>query len=303
MQQLVKDGLVKINGTVPKRSYTLAGGETVSIDWPEPDDPWPFPQDIPLDIVFEDDEFIIVNKQQGLIVHPSPGHPDGTMVNALLHKFPNLPGINGVKRPGIVHRLDRDTTGLLVVAKTEKAMNVLAKNLQKRTMHRRYVALLIGRTPWEKLTVDAAIGRDPQNRLRRAIDGPSPRDARSHFRVLLRSHKFTLIECKLETGRTHQIRIHAKHVGYPIVCDDTYGGHVKRCLERLTSDEHELRRALQLFNRPFLHAYDLSFPHPTTGKTAHFQVPLPENAQQLLSIAFGESAEKLKIKRIAEIES
>lgn len=287
VQQLVKDGHVTIDGQPAKRSHELAGGEVVEVVWPPAEDAWPFPEDIPIDVFYEDDDVIVVNKQHGLITHPSAGNPDGTLVNALLFRFPNLPGINGVKRPGIVHRLDRDTTGLIVVAKTERALKSLAKQLAERTMKRTYIALVLGDPSWDSITVDAAIGRDPHNRLRRAIDGPFSRDARSHFTVLRRTHQFALVECRLETGRTHQIRIHCKHIGHPILCDDTYDGNLARSIERLTNTQHELKRLISHYGRPFLHARNLAFQHPMLNRPFRFTVPPPEDSLALLRHLYG----------------
>ena len=293
VQQLVKDGLVLVNGEEAKRSYEVQGGETVNITWPGVEDSWPFPQDIPLDIVYDDADTIVVNKQKGLITHPSAGHPDGTLVNALLFRYPDLPGINGVKRPGIVHRLDKDTTGLMVVAKSDRAMTSLAKQLQNKTMQRRYLALIIGDPSWESITVNAAVGRDDSNRLRRAIDGPFSRDAVSHFSVLLRSHQFTLIRCQLETGRTHQIRIHCKHIGHPIVCDEAYDGHVNRCVERLLPTQHELKRLLVHYERPFLHSNTMKFYHPGLQKEVRFAAPPPQDSMELLRHIFGPKVDEV----------
>ncbi len=288
VQQLVKDGLVRVGGSSAKPRHELSEGDIVDIEWPLPTDDWPWPQDIPLDILHEDDEVIIVNKQADLVVHPSAGHPDGTLVNALLHHFPNLPGINGVKRPGIVHRIDRDTTGLMVIAKTERAMTALAKQLEARTVKRRYLALCIGDPAWEEIAVDAAIGRDPSNRLKRAIDGPLARKAISHFSVLRRSHQFALLRCRLETGRTHQIRIHLKHIGHPIVGDENYDGGLKRCVERLTPPQHDLKRVFSHFNRPWLHAHTLGFHHPGLDRQVFFQAPPPDDSKEVLRAIFGD---------------
>lgn len=302
VQQLIKDGLVRVDGKQPKPKYELTGGETVEIEWPPLDDDWPWPQDIPLDIVYHDDDVVVINKQPGLIVHPSAGHPDGTMVNALLHRFPDLPGINGVRRPGIVHRIDRDTTGLLVVAQNERSMKSLAKQLEKRTVSRRYLALVMGDPKWDEITVDASIGRDPVNRLKRAIDGPSPRTALSHFTVLRRSHQFTLIRCKLETGRTHQIRIHLKHIGHPIVCDETYDGSLIRCTERLRPNQHDLKRLFNHYNRPWLHAHTLEFAHPSLQKVVRFQVPPPDDSRELLTAIFGDPLDDICGERMIDLE-
>ncbi|MCC6547134.1 RluA family pseudouridine synthase [Candidatus Sumerlaeota bacterium] len=293
VQQLVKDGFVLVDGDVAKRSHELTGGETVDIEWPPAEDAWPFPEDIPIDVVYEDEDVIIVNKAAGMIVHPSAGHPDHTLVNALVFRYPDLPGINGVRRPGIVHRLDRDTTGLLVVAKNDLAMTSLARQLAARTVKRTYICIAMGDPKWDELTVDAAIGADPVNRLRRAIDGPFAKAARSHFTVLRRSGQFTMIQCNLETGRTHQIRIHLKHVGHPIVCDEAYDGGVPRCVERLTNTQHELKRAFQHFARPWLHARTLSFHHPGRNEQVSFTVPPPEDSQAVARLIFGEVVDEL----------
>ncbi len=283
IQQLVKDGLV-FNGEVPAgKSDELRGGETIVIKWPPRTDAWPRPEPIPLDVVFEDEHLIVVNKQHGLITHPAPGNPDGTLVNALLHHCRDLPGIHGIRRPGIVHRLDRDTTGLIVVAKTEPAMKSLAKQIGERSARRTYCALVIGDPSWDEVVVDAAIGRDEANRLKRAIDGAFPRRAVSHFRVLRRAHHHTLIEARLETGRTHQIRIHAAHVGHPILGDDLYGGTVARSLERLRHAPSALRIAIAGFGRPFLHARRLEFTHPATTRRMAFEVPPPADANALIA--------------------
>lgn len=301
VQQLVKDGHVLVNGGHAKRAYELAGGETVSIQWPDADDDWPWPQDIPLDIVYHDDDVIVLNKQANLVVHPSAGHPDNTMVNALLHRFPNLPGINGVRRPGIVHRLDRDTTGLMVVAKNERSLRSLARQFQDKTVERTYLALVLGDPDWKTTTVDAAIGRDSANRLKRAIDGSFPRHAVSRFEVVLRAHSFALLRCKLETGRTHQIRIHLKHIGHPIVCDELYDGHVNRCLERLANTQHEIKRAFQHYQRPFLHSHTLRFHHPGLNSHVFFEEPPPEDSAALLSLLFGEAAAPSLAQRRVEV--
>lgn len=293
IQQLVKDCLVLIDGTPAKASYELNGGEKVEINWPEPDDPWPYPQEIPIDVVYEDEDVIVINKQANLVVHPSGGWPDGTLVNGLMFRYPDLPAINGARRPGIVHRLDRDTTGLMVVARSDRAMKSLANQLADRTMSRRYLAMALGDPSWDHITVDAAIGRDPVNRLKRCINGGFPRTARSHFTVLRRSHQFSLIGCALETGRTHQIRIHLRHIGHPIVCDEIYDSPVQRCIERLTTAQFELKRAFLRFARPLLHARTLEFRHPATQKRVSFQVPPPPETCALLRLAFGGDLEPI----------
>lgn len=301
VQQLLKDGHVLVNGNVPKRVHAIEEGDRITVDWPPLDDDWPWPQDIPLDIVYHDEDVIVVNKQAGLVVHPSAGNPDGTLVNALLHRFPGLPGINGTRRPGIVHRIDRNTTGLMVVAKTDLAMKSLANQLIKRTVKRQYLAIIIGDPQWSEITVDAAVGMDPSNRLHRMIDGPHARSARSHFAVLRRTGQFTLIGCSLETGRTHQIRIHCKHIGHPIICDNAYGGHLNRCIERLRPDQHDLKRALTHYDRPWLHAHTLTFIHPSLKTKVHFQTPPPGDSRELMELLFGDVAESIAGERVVEV--
>ncbi len=301
VQQLVKDGHVLVDGLKAKRSYTLIGREKITVNWPPPEDDWPWPEDIPIDVVYHDDSFIIVNKPPGLITHPSAGNPDGTLVNAILHHFPDLPGINGRRRPGIVHRLDRNTTGLMVIAKTERAMNSIAKQLIERIVERRYLALAIGDTEWEKKTVEADVGMDTSNRLRRMIDGTHSKFARSHFTTLARSHQFTLVRCKLDTGRTHQIRIHLKHIGHPIVCDDTYDGHVNRCLERLTPQQHNIKRLLMHYQRPWLHAHTLRFRHPETWEYVYFQAPPPQDSIDVIRGIFGDKVDEICGERLIEV--
>jgi 23S rRNA pseudouridine1911/1915/1917 synthase len=284
MQQLVKDGLVTIDGAPIGKSRVLEGGETIVIDWPPREDAWPRPENIPLDVIYEDSELLVINKQADLITHPAPGNPDGTLVNAVLHHCPDLPGIYGIKRPGIVHRLDKDTTGLIVVAKTETAMRSLAKQISEHTARRTYAAVVIGDPEWDAITVDAPIGRDEANRLKRAIDGAFSRNAISHFNVLRRAHHHTLIEARLETGRTHQIRVHISHIGHPILGDDTYGGHSQRSLERIRHATSAMRTMLSAFGRPMLHARRLEFVHPTLHRTFAFEAPLPEDAQTLFKM-------------------
>jgi len=286
VQQLVKDGHVKVNGEKAKRVHQIQKEDRVEVAWPDAEDDWPWPQNIPLDIVYTDDEIAVVNKPRDMVVHPCGGHPDGTLVNALLHRFPDLPGINGVKRPGIVHRLDKDTTGLMVVAKTARAMKSLARQLEERAVKRTYLALIVGDPDWEETTVEAAVGANPSNRLLRKIDGNFARHAKSHFSVLDRSGPFTLIRCRLETGRTHQIRIHCQHIGHPIVCDEAYGGHIHLALERLKPEQSRLRGLLKKFARPFLHSYTLKFAHPTKHELVSFEALPPDDAQELLSAIF-----------------
>ncbi|MBX3727679.1 MAG: RluA family pseudouridine synthase [Candidatus Sumerlaeia bacterium] len=285
-QQLVKDGRVLVDGEVPKRSHVLAGGETIRLDLPPAEDPWPQPQDLPLDLLHDDPDIVVVNKAAGMIVHPAAGNPDGTLVNALLHRFPDLPGINGVKRPGIVHRLDRETSGALVVAKTDRAMRLLANQLRARTMARLYVALVTGEPDWVEQRVDAPIGRHETQRIRRAVNGSGARPAVTHLKVLARAHGFALVRCRLETGRTHQIRVHCAHVGHPIAGDWLYGGANERLLERLRNAPSSLRKSFARLDRPFLHARVLRLRHPADNQWQRFLAPLPPELLAPLAALF-----------------
>lgn len=285
-QTMIHAGHVTVDGTARPARHVVSAGQCVCVTFPPPESPWPKPQAIPLNILYEDDQVIVLNKQAGIIVHPAAGNPDGTLVNALLHHCRDLSGIGGVKRPGIVHRLDRDTSGTMIVAKTDRAHHSLGRQLVKRTISRRYLALVLGAVPDELKTIEGAIGRDPANRLRRAVGGEAPRHAVTHLRILRRLPFVTLVEAVLETGRTHQIRVHLSHRGHPVVGDELYGGGVRRVLERLGSGHGELRTAFSRLQRPFLHAWRLAFGHPTRGGRMVFIAPPPEPLAQLLRALF-----------------
>lgn len=281
-QTLIHDGHVLVDGSARPARQIVSAGQCVCVTFPPPESPWPKPQAIPLNILYEDDQVIVLNKQAGILVHPAAGNPDGTLVNALLHHCRDLSGIGGVKRPGIVHRLDRDTSGTMIVAKTDRAHHSLGRQLVRRTISRRYMALALGSVPDDLKTIEGAIGRDPANRLRRAVGGEAPRHAVTHLRVLRRLSFVTLVEAVLETGRTHQIRVHLSHRGHPVVGDDLYGGSVRRVLERLGSGQGQLRTAFSRLQRPFLHAWRLEFGHPTRGGRMVFTAPPPEPLAMLL---------------------
>lgn len=281
-QQLIKDGRVLLDGIQPRPAVALLGGESIEIRYPPPEEPWPQPQAIPLKILYEDEHIVVVDKAAGMVVHPAAGNPDGTLVNALLHRYPNLPGINGVRRPGIVHRLDRETSGVMVVARNDGAMLSLSSQIRARTMSRRYLALVVGSLDWAELTVDAAIGRDPVMRIKRAIDGIEARRAVTHLRTIWRTHTMALLECRLDTGRTHQIRIHCSSRGFPIVGDDLYGGHKARVADALRGATQGVRSAFAHLRRPMLHARRLSFRHPVGGELLVFHAPVPEDMVRLV---------------------
>ena len=263
LQKWIEDGNVRFNGQPVKPKYKLAVGDQVVIEPEAPQKVDLTPEKIPLDIVYEDDDVIVVNKPQGMVVHPAPGHPDHTLVNALLYHSP-LSTINGEFRPGIVHRSDKDTSGLLMVAKNDLAHRSLAAQLKAKTNQREYVALVHGVIKQDAGTIDAPIGRSKKDRKKQAVvsDG---RHAVTHFKVLHRFRHYTLISCRLETGRTHQIRVHMKSIGHPLAGDPLYGP----------------RKTLPGRGQ-YLHARLLGFKHPRTGKELVFTAPLPEYFQQML---------------------
>ncbi|KZE38220.1 pseudouridine synthase [Bhargavaea cecembensis] len=264
VQSWVKDGLILVNGKTVKPNYQLKEGDRVEVSEPEPEPLEIVPEDLGLDIVYEDADVLVVNKPRGMVVHPAAGHATGTLVNGLMHHCTDLSGINGVMRPGIVHRIDKDTTGLLAVAKNDLAHASLAEQLSKKTVTRKYTALVHGNIEHDEGTVDAPIGRDPKDRQRMTvIDGG--RDAVTHFTVTDRFGDFTLVECRLETGRTHQIRVHMRYIGHPLAGDPKYGP--KKTLP---------------FGGQVLHAGVLGFTHPSTGEYMEFEAPLPADFSELL---------------------
>ena len=263
LKNLINDGHVTVNGQAVKPKYKVQAGDKISLVKPEPQSLELTPENIPLDIVYEDDDVIVVNKPQGMVVHPAPGHPNHTLVNALLYHSP-LSTINGTFRPGIVHRIDKDTSGLLMVAKNDLAHQSLAEQLRNKTNKREYLALVYGQIKEDEGTIDAPLGRNPQDRKKQAVV-KSGRHAVTHFKVMKRYDNFTLVKCILETGRTHQIRVHMKYIGHPLVGDPLYGP-----------------RKVIGKDGQFLHAALLGFKHPRTGKELVFEAPLPENFQKML---------------------
>ncbi len=287
LKDLILAGAVTINGvavTLPK--YSLKEGDEILLLAPEPVDADPEPENIPLDILYEDDQLIVINKPVGMVVHPAPGNYTGTLVNALLyHCGDSLKGIGGVKRPGIVHRLDKDTSGVMLAAKTEHAHNHLAAQFADhgRTgpLHRAYLAWAWGRTQQARGTVEAPLGRDPANRLKQAVrkDG---REAITHYTVEARfgddGWDITRIKCELETGRTHQIRVHMANIGHPLVSDLLYATGFATKVNRLPEAP---KAAIAALGRQALHAAELGFEHPTTGEEMFFEAPLPADLQAL----------------------
>ena len=271
VQRLIARGLVQINGRPTKAAYRVAEGDEVWVGVPPPEQPADLkPEAIPLDIVYEDDHIVVVNKPRGMPVHPGVGNPTGTLVNALLARYPSLSGVAGVMRPGIVHRLDKDTTGLLVVAKTNDAHLGLTRQLKERTIQRIYWAIVRGQPGADEGLIDAPIGRHPTDRLRMAVVAGG-RSAVTRFRVLERFGDYSLLQVKLETGRTHQIRVHMAYIGHPIAGDPVYGAG------RGSKARGELGLAAQA-----LHARELAFAHPVTGEPMHFTAPLPKDMEQAL---------------------
>lgn len=287
IKDLILAGAVSVGGvTVSEPKYRVKAGETIVLVAPVPEDPEPKPEAIPLDVLFEDAHVIVVNKPAGMVVHPAPGSPGGTLVNALIHHCgDSLKGIGGVKRPGIVHRLDKDTSGVMVAAKTEKAMKHLAAQFADhgRTgpLHRAYIAYVWGSTQAAAGTIDAPLGRDQHNRLKQAVrrDG---REAITHYAVQARfgdeGWDITRLECQLETGRTHQIRVHMTHIGHPLVADPVYAPGFATKVNRLPEAP---KAAIARLGRQALHAAELGFEHPLTGEEMSFEAPLPPDLQAL----------------------
>lgn len=267
VQKLLDNGGLSVNGRGVKKNYLLRPGDALALSLPEPEPAIPQPQDVPLDIVYEDADLIVVNKPRGLVVHPAAGHPDGTLVNALLwHCGDSLSGVGGVLRPGIVHRIDRDTSGLLAVAKSDLAHRSLAAQLADHSMFRIYEAVVCGRMREDSGTVDAPIGRHPTDRKRMAVLPRGGREAVTHWEVLARYRDYTQLRCRLETGRTHQIRVHLAHIGHPLAGDPVYGrGRPDKGL-----------------SGQCLHARELELTHPRTGERLRFSTELPDYFQDFL---------------------
>ena len=264
--RLLEEGRVTWNGKALAKNHKLTGAETLELSLPEPEPVDAAPQDIPLDIVYEDGDVIVVNKPVGMVVHPAPGHPDGTLVNALLHHCAgSLSGVGGQLRPGIVHRIDRDTSGLIIAAKNDAAHAFLAAQLADHTLARTYECLAVGNFKEDSGTVDAPIGRHRTDRKKMAVV-PDGRHAVTHWEVIARYGGVTHLRCRLETGRTHQIRVHLAHIGHPILGDTVYGA--KKPVPGLTGQ--------------CLHATELQFIHPATGKTVSLRCPLPEEFTHML---------------------
>jgi len=267
-QKLMDNGLVTCGGRAVKKNYKVCAGDIIRVELPGPEPAEILPENIPLDIVYEDNDLVVINKPRGMVVHPAPGHASGTLVNALMyHCGSSLSGIGGVVRPGIVHRIDMDTSGLLVVAKNDAAHAFLSAQLSDHSLYRLYEAVVYGRIKEDEGTIDAPIGRHPVDRKRMAVTDKGSRPAVTHYRVLARYRGYTHVECRLETGRTHQIRVHMDHIGHPLVGDMVYGR--KRPEKGLTGQ--------------CLHARQLRLIHPVTHEEMTFTAPLPEYFTEVLS--------------------
>lgn len=267
IQGIIEKGNVYVNENIKKSNYSVKAGDKVNVTIPEPEGLNIKAEEIPLDILYEDSDLIVVNKPQGMVVHPASGVYTGTLVNALLMHCKDLSGINGITRPGIVHRIDKDTSGVIVIAKNDSAHNFLAEQLKEHTMTRVYYALVEGVIKMDEGRISAPLGRNPHEKIKIAVV-KNGKEAATNFKVVERFKNNTLVECVLETGRTHQIRVHMTHIGHPVVGDPVYGYKKQR---------FNLKGQL-------LHAKKLGFIHPTSKKYMEFQSPLPEYFQRVLSI-------------------
>jgi len=268
VQRLAEQGSITVNGKPPKKNYRCAAGDEILLLLPEAEDVPLVAQDLPLDIRYEDKDLIVINKPRGMVVHPAPGHPDGTLVNALLwHCGEELSGIGGEKRPGIVHRIDKDTSGLIIVAKNDFAHRFLSDQLSDHTLCREYLAVARGSFREDSGTVNAPVGRHPVDRKRMAVPGTASRDAVTHWSVVNRYRGYALIRCRLETGRTHQIRVHMAHIGHPLLGDGVYGAP---CPEKGLEGQ-------------CLHAARLQFIHPVTKQLTVVEAGLPEYFTTVIS--------------------
>ncbi|WP_427338535.1 RluA family pseudouridine synthase [Caloranaerobacter sp. DY30410] len=268
IKKLIKDGHIKVNDLQIKPKYIVNKGDIITVELPEPEELELIPQDLPIEIVYEDEDVAVVNKPQGMVVHPAPGNYSGTLVNALLFHLESLSTINGVVRPGIVHRIDKDTSGLLMIAKNDFAHMELSKQLKEHSITRIYYALVEGNIKVDSGTINAPIGRHPVDRKKMAVTDRNSKNAITHFKVLERFGQYTLIEAKLETGRTHQIRVHMSYIKHPLVGDTVYG-----------SKKNEFKQEGQL-----LHAKVIGFIHPRTKKYMEFDSELPDYFNKVLNI-------------------
>ncbi|MCQ2435320.1 MAG: RluA family pseudouridine synthase [Clostridia bacterium] len=278
-QKLIDNGSVTVNGKAEDKKYKLCPGDKISIDPPEPKPCVAMPEDIPLDVIYEDDDVIVINKPKGIVVHPAAGNETGTLVNALIaHCGDSLSGIGGVMRPGIVHRIDKDTSGLLVVAKNDAAHIFLSDEMKDHSVSRIYYAIARGYID-EPLTVDLPIGRHPVDRKKMAVTYKNSKNAITHIEPIERLDGATYIKCRLETGRTHQIRVHLSHIGHPIIGDEIYGGTKNPVMQKFGKG----------LVGQCLHAAELTFVHPRTKEPMHFTSPLPDYFSRILELMRGQN--------------
>ncbi len=284
IQQAARNGHIWVNGTIVKQNYKVKPGDEVKVLFEHP--PHEFllvPEDIPLDIAYEDEVLLVVNKPAGMVVHPGHGNYSGTLINALLHHIKDLP-VNSNERPGLVHRIDKDTSGLLVVAKTETAMTHLAKQFFDKTSEREYIALVWGNVENDSGTIEGNIARHPKNRLQMHVfpEGDEGKDAVTHYTVLERLGYVTLVSCKLETGRTHQIRVHMKYIGHTLFNDERYGGDKILKGTTFTKYKQFVDNAFKVLPRQALHAKTLGFVHPVSGKMMRFDSEIPQDMAECI---------------------
>lgn len=267
MQKLLEDGRVKRGEKIIKANYKVRAGEMFVVDIPEPEPIEAVPENIPLDIIYEDDDVVVLNKARGMVVHPAPGNYTGTLVNALLYHCSNLSGINSAIRPGIVHRLDKDTSGIMIVAKNDAAHISLSQQIQSKNAVRTYLAVVRGNIKTDSGTIETQIARDKTDRKKMAVVKEGGRDAITDYEVLERFGKYTLVRCKLRTGRTHQIRVHMEYLGYPLVGDPKYS---------------PMKTPFGIKGQA-LHSHTLEFTHPRTGERMKFEAPLPEDMHKIIT--------------------
>ncbi len=270
IQQLIDKELVLVNNRIEKKSYQLKEGDEITLELPEPEEVKLKAEKIDFDLIYEDENLLVLNKPAGLVIHPGAGHSSGTLVNGLLEYCDDLSGINGELRPGIVHRLDKDTSGAMVVAKNDRAHRDLAKQFKERKVKKTYLALVYGKLKHERGKIDAAIGRDPRNRKKMTVTSKNSKRAVSNFEVLSINSGFSLLKVEIETGRTHQIRVHLDYINYPIVGDPKYGSK-------------NSRNAIPGLERQFLHAYQLGFKDPITDEFSQYQAELSSDLKQVLN--------------------
>ena len=278
IQRLIDEGQVRLPRGQATARYRVRPGDRIDVEIPPAKPTHLQAENIPLDIVYEDDALVVINKPPDMVVHPAPGHAHGTLVNALLHHCPSLSGIGGEERPGIVHRLDKDTSGLLLVAKHDRSHRHLSEQLRQRTLSRRYLALAQGRFPADQGVIDAPIGRHPQHRQKMAVVGANGRAARTHYQVLEAWGALSLLQLSLETGRTHQIRVHLAHINRPVIGDPVYGTNA------ISLPRHAaLERRLRAFPRQALHARELQFTHPDSGERLTLCAEPPDDFAELVA--------------------